>query len=139
MTTSTILMKTKRKRTRIGNSRLRASLAAALSALLVAPPVFAFGRKEKPAQTPEAVIAGTVFRTPGFALAGAEITVVPKQSESGGVKLKKIQVLSSRRGEWAVRVPAVPMEYSIYVKCSGYESQSKIVAIEGEQRRELSF
>jgi hypothetical protein len=112
-----------------------------LLALGIALPVtgVAAPKKDKAAQTPTAVIAGTVFRTPGFALPGAEIAVVPKSAESEGVKLKKLQVVSSARGEWAVRVPAVPMEYSVYVKCSGYQSQQNTVAIAGEQRREVNF
>ena len=67
------------------------------------------------------------------------MTIEPKAGESQGAKLKKIQTVSSGRGEWSVRVPAVPMEYSIYVKCSGYEPQQKTVTVEGEQRKELNF
>jgi hypothetical protein len=128
-------MKMRKKRTRTGSSALPATLAALLLAAL---PASGASRKGKPVQ-PIAVIAGTVFRTPGFALPEAVVTVTPKDNESGSVKLKKLQTVSSGRGEWAVRVPAVPMEYTIYVKCSGYESQQKTVAIEGEQRREVSF
>ena len=138
--TSTNSRRKRKKRTRTGSNRVT-WLAASLLLLLaaVSEPLAAANRKEKPAQTPVAIIAGTVFRTPGFALPGAEIIVAPKSSESGDVKFKKIQVLSSGRGEWAVRVPAVPMEYTIYVKCSGYQSQQSTTAIEGEQRRELNF
>jgi hypothetical protein len=135
MRTSTSWMRRRRKRTRTG-SRLLIAIALAILAVL---PAAGANRREKPAQPAVAVIAGTVFRTPGFALAGAEVTVVPKEGTSGSVKLKKTQVVSSTRGEWAVRVPAVPMEYTVYVKCSGYESQQKTVAIEGEHRREVSF
>jgi hypothetical protein len=133
--TSTNSRRKRRKRTRTGSRALIGVLLAALAAL----PVWGANRKEKPAPLPVAVIAGTVFRTPGLALPAAELTAVPKENESGGVKLKKMQTVSSVRGEWAVRVPAVPAEYTIYVKCTGYESQQKTVAIEGEQRREVNF
>jgi hypothetical protein len=38
-----------------------------------------------------------------------------------------------------VRVPAVPMKYSVDVKAAGFKPDRKTVAIEGEQSRELSF
>jgi hypothetical protein len=126
-------MRKKRKK------RTGSSAAFLLILALLACPAWASSRKEKSPPAPVAIIAGTVFRTPGFALPGAEVTVVPKSAESGGVKFKKLQAVSSRRGEWAVRVPAVPMEYTIYVKCSGYQSQQSTAVIEGEQRRELNF
>jgi hypothetical protein len=128
------MTKTKRKRT--GSSGLGAVLLALAA---IAEPGSAAPARDKAPPPPIAIIAGTVFRSPGFALPGAEVTVVPKSAESGGVKFKKIQTVSSRRGEWAVRVPAVPMEYTIYVKCSGYQSQENIAEIEGQQRRELNF
>lgn len=82
-----------------------------------------------------AVIAGTVFRPPGLALAGAEVEVTP---DAEG-KTKKLKAVADPRGEFAVRVPAVPMKYKVDVKYSGYKPQQQTVAIEGEQRKDLTF
>jgi hypothetical protein len=86
-------------------------------------------------EAPEAVIGGTVFRPPGLALPGAEVVITPQE----GDKPKKLKTVTNTRGEFAVRVPAVPMKYSVDVKASGFKPDEKTVVIEGEQRRDLSF
>jgi hypothetical protein len=113
-----------------------AALALALIAFS-AVPAAAEKKAKKPneaAQT-SSLIAGTVFRPPGFALPGAEVEVT--QDADG--KPKKIKAVSDARGEFAVRVPPVPMKYKVDVKCNGYQAQQKSVAIEGEQRKDLTF
>ena len=127
--------KRKRKtRTTIGSKV--ASLVLALLAMLVAPAA-AEKKSKKPSATSEAfsVIAGTVYRPPGFALAGAEIEITPDIEG----KPKKIKAYSDARGEFALRVPIVPMRYKIDVKSTGYLPQQQSVAIEGEQRKDLTF
>jgi hypothetical protein len=124
---------TKRKRTRTGSSLAWWLLALALLSLPAA------AREKKKQPQPSATVAGTVFREPGFALPGAEVTVTPESDRVEDVKLKKEKVLTNTRGEWAVRVPPVPMKYQVDVKYSGYESQQKSVSIEGEHRREVNF
>jgi len=108
----------------------------ALFVLLVAPAA-AEKKPKKPSGASEAssVIAGTVYRPPGFALPGAAIEITP---ETEG-KSKKMKSVSDARGEFAVRVPAVPMKYKVDVKSNGYVPQQQTVAIEGEQRKDLSF
>jgi hypothetical protein len=91
--------------------------------------------KKKVQETREAVIAGTIFRPPGLALEGAEVTITAQEGE----KPKKLKTVTNFRGEFAVRVPAVPMKYSVDVKAAGFKPDRKTVAIEGEQSRELSF
>jgi len=95
--------------------------------------------KAKAAGQAFAVVAGTVYRDPGFALEGVAVTVTPESNEQGGVKFKKEQAATNHRGEFAVRVPPVPMNYRVDVKLNGYQPQSQAVQIEGEQRKELSF
>jgi hypothetical protein len=95
--------------------------------------------KAKSAQEPYGTVAGTVYRDPGFALEGAEVTVTPETGEREGVKFKKQQTTTNARGEFAVRVPPVPMKYRVDVKLSKYQPQIQTVEIEGEQRKELSF
>ena len=75
------------KATRIG-SRL---LSLAIALLWFAGVIQA--KKDKPEATqPFALIAGTVFRPPGLALAGVTVVISPESTESGNGKLKKIAV-----------------------------------------------
>jgi len=53
--------------------------------------------------------------------------------------VKPIEAVTDSRGEFAIRVPAVPSKWTVDVSSKGYRSQSKSVSIEGEQRLELSF
>ena len=89
---------------------------------------------------PYALVAGTVFREPGFALAGAEVTVTPNPGEGQAqVKIKKMQAISDARGEFAFRVSPAPMRYTVRVTARGYQSAEKSVSIEGEERAEATF
>jgi hypothetical protein len=96
-------------------------------------------QKSRDASAPYALIAGTVFRPPGFALPGAEVIVSPEQPEVNGVKLKKEKAVTDARGEWAIRVPIVPAKWRVDVKIDGYRPEQKSVSIEGEQRLDLSI
>jgi hypothetical protein len=127
-------MKRKRMRTKTG-SRLSSVILVLL--VLLAVPALSAKKPKKASEAPQpfAMIAGTVFRPPGFALPGAVIQIEP-ESES---KSKKIKAVSDSRGEFAVRVPPVPMKYTVTVNSNGYQAQQKTVAIEGEQRKDLSF
>lgn len=130
----TTTTKRKKKRKTIG-SRLAGMVLALL--VMLAAPAAAEKKPKKPSEASEvfSVIAGTVYRPPGFALAGAEIEITP---EIDG-KPKKMKAVSDARGEFALRVPVVPMKYRVDVKGSGYLPQKQTVAIEGEQRKDLSF
>ena len=115
---------------RIGNSVL----------LLVATIALSAPGADKKKVEPYGLVAGTVFRDPGFALRGAEVTVVPNPEQGQTpVKIKKLQGLSDARGEFAFRVPPIPMRYTIHVSAQGYHSEDKSVSIQGEERTEATF
>lgn len=122
---------TKRTKTRTGSSFL--------AALLLLTGAGAGHGKDKKASVPYAIIAGTTFRPPGFALPGAKSRIAPESSSSGRTKLKSAEVQTDARGEFALRVPVVPMKWTVHVQANGYESQAKSVSIDGEQRVDLSF
>ena len=134
------MKKTKTKKTTSGSRR-----SLLLLTLLLAAVSFLSAKDKKKRPEPAdsyAVIAGTIFRSEGFALGGAEVSV----SESPGTgatdnskHLKTLKATTNDRGEFAVRVPAVPAKYRIDVKMRGFEPQAKDVSIEGEQRKELNF
>ena len=123
--------RTKKKARRIGSN-----LAFLLAAL--APPAIHAGEKKAPA--PYALVAGTVFREPGFALPGAEVVVTPNPPEGQErLKVKKLEARCDARGEFAFRVPPVPMRYTVRVSAKGYQSDEKSVSVEGEERVDATF
>jgi hypothetical protein len=127
----------KKKRTRTG-SKVFLTLLVGFAVLAVSAP--AKGKdKGSEAPAPYAVIAGTTFRPPGFALAGARVRISPDTAQSGGTRLKPSEAVTSHRGEFAFRVPAVPAKWLVRVECSGYQTQTRTVSVDAEQRLDLSF
>lgn len=111
-----------------------------LFSIVLLASVALFGADKKPkAAEPYALIAGTVFRPSGHALAGAKVTIEAEPEAGTTSKFRKQEVASSPRGEFAVRVPAAPMRYRVTVKASGNRTESKPVTIEGDERVDLSF
>ena len=131
-------MRTKRrKKTRI-TSRL-ASLAWALAALfsqMSGPAASAAEKKTKAAES-YGLIAVTVFREPGFALPGAELTLT--LAPTGGGAKQKRKATSDARGEYVFRVPVQAQRYSVGVSAKGLVPQEKMVQAEGEQRIDVTF
>lgn len=129
-------MRMRKKRTTTGSS-LRFFLAAGFALLLAAVLLPALSAKDKKKQVPAvyAVISGSVFREDGFSLPGAEVTVLPGSPEGG----KKQKTTSDSRGEFAVRVPAVPVTYTVSVSKPGFAAQEKTVKVEGEGNFDANF
>jgi hypothetical protein len=123
----------RRNPTKIG-SKVEALLAATLAVLSVSGMAAAAKKKKPTAAT--AVVAGTVFREPGFALPGAEITLAPEKAPA---KAKLVKAVSDARGEFAFHVPAEEARYTVSVKAKGFESQEKSAAISGEVRADVFF
>lgn len=132
MLTSTRMKKTRTKKKRIGNS------FRALALLLAVSSCWAGDHKDKPAEV-YAVVAGTVFRVPGFALPGAEVSLEPDKAKPKDLKVKGQRITVNNRGEFAFHVPAVPLRYTVSVKAKGYRSEEKQVAIQGEERVDVYF
>jgi hypothetical protein len=133
-------MRTKRKkrrtRTTTGNS-LRAIGFALLFTLLAASVAMA-QKNSKQAGEPDALIAVSVFREPGFALAGAELQL-SGASNNAAAKIKKLKASTGARGEYVFRVPAVASEYRLSVSAKGLKGQDKSVFIQGEERVDVTF
>jgi hypothetical protein len=137
----TTTKKRKRKRTSGNNVRpVGFLIAIAFLATLLCPAALPSQKeKNKRATAPFALIAGTVYRPPGFALADVSVSITPEISEVNGVKLKKVEAVTNFRGEWATRVPPVPAKWRVDVKTSGYRPEQRSVSVEGEQRFDLSI
>ena len=111
------------------------SLLASLLLLLLPGPGTS-GERPRRGPEPYGLIAGTVFRDPGFAQPGAEVTL---SAASGSSNFKAMKAVSDRRGEFAFRVPPRPGEYRVSVKLKGFEPERKDVTIAGEERVDLTF
>ncbi|MBI3682511.1 MAG: carboxypeptidase-like regulatory domain-containing protein [Acidobacteria bacterium] len=84
-----------------------------------------------------AIISGTVFREPGFALPGVEILLQPDAGPTPSVKVKKMKAVSDSRGEFSFRVPAVPMRYTLSFQAAGHRPEQKSVTVSGEERQDV--
>ncbi len=83
---------------------------------------------------PKAVIAGTVFRDPGFAFPRVEVTLSPLELPSGVKKFKPLRLFSDARGEFAFYVPAGEARYRISAAAAGFSPEEKTVAISAGER-----
>jgi hypothetical protein len=110
-------------------------LAAAVIALLCAS--FAF--PSRAADAPYALIAGTVFREPGFALAGAQVELGAATAPEKGKRTKPRRTITDRRGEFTFRVPAVKADYLLKVKAEGFLGEEKAVAVSADERVDVYF
>ncbi len=122
----------RRKKKRTSGSRL-----IALAVLLLTPSIFADKKKTGDAY---GLIAVSVFKEPGFALPGAEVTLAPHVDPGGApAKGKKLKDFTDARGELVFRVPSTAMRYDVHASSKGYVPQEKTVAIEGEEHLEVTF
>jgi hypothetical protein len=131
MKTQTRKKTTKKKtRTRIGTRPLL------LLALLL---LCFFGASAADKQKSYAVVAGTVFREPGFTLPGAEVVLRMTTPPAGVKHPKPLTVRSDGRGEYAFHVPPGRAEYSVSVKADGFVGEEKPAKIESEERVDIYF
>jgi hypothetical protein len=85
---------------------------------------------------PYAIVAGTVFRDPGFALPDANVVLLLR----GDPKPRKLQqAVSSPHGEFAFRVPPEPAAYIVRASAKGYQSAEKEAVISGEDRVDVTL
>jgi hypothetical protein len=125
-------MRTKKKR----KKRIGISLVLLVAGLFPT----AAAAKKKPALDTYAVVSGTVFQESGYALPDAAVTLVAEPAPGGAaVKAQKMEAVSDTRGEFIFRVPPGPMNYAIVVAAKGYRSLRKPVAVEGQERVEVTF
>ena len=74
------------------------------------------------------VIAGTVFREPGFALPGAVVTLEASDPPAKGKRAKPQKVSSDSHGEFAFRLPASETKFKLTAVAKGFTSQTKDAA-----------
>jgi hypothetical protein len=87
-----------------------------------------------------ALVSGTVFRDPGFALPNATVTLTPNPPLSAPLaKFKKLQAVANSRGEFVFRVPPASMRYTVTAAAKGYHPEEKSIDVEGEARVEVTL
>lgn len=144
MRKTTSMERTRKKTRKPSGARTAVRLARAVAwtflflGLLSVAGIPAAARK-KAKQASFALIAGTVFRDSGFALPGAEVSVKPSPEGAPNPKIRSVETMSDPRGEFAIRVPAAPMRYTVRVKARGFREQSKPVSISGDERVDVFF
>lgn len=118
----------------------RAFLAGLLAAALLVSAPAGLAKKKKRRPERYGVIAGTVFQNSGFLLRGARVTLTPVPPDGSKVKKKDIQeTVTDNRGEFAFRVPAGAMRYTIRVEADGWEPAEKTVEVQWDQRVDTVF
>ena len=108
--------------------------------LILAAIVPLCGAAKKKAPEAYGMVVGTIFRDPGYALPGADVSLTPNPESDGlPVKVKKMQSVSDARGEFVFRVPAATMRYTLKVAARGYAGEEKSVTVHGEERVDVTF
>src|ERR1700688_95663 len=130
------MTRTKKRKRRKKKKRIGISLLLALIAIL--PQAQAGKKKTEPESY--ALVSGTVFRDPGFALPNAIVTLTPAPSQTAStVKIKKLQTVCNSRGEFVFRIPSVSMHYTVRATAKGYRDEEKPIEVEGEARVDVTF
>jgi len=130
------MTRTKTRKRRKKKKRIGISLLLALIAIL--PEAQAAKKKTEPESY--ALISGTVFRDPGFALPNATVTLTPDPSPgSSAAKIKKQETVCNSRGEYVFRLPPLTMHYTVRAAAKGYRDQEKSIDVEGEARVDVTF
>ena len=125
-------MRKKRKKRRIG-----ISLLFLLAAVI---PLGANAGDKKTVAESYALVGGTVFQESSFALPNASITLFSEPQAGGSAaKTKKLQAISDARGEFVFRVQAGNGRYTVRVAAKSYQTQEKSVAVEREERVDVTF
>lgn len=124
---------------RSGNSgrAVRAVLAIFLFAALLP----AAEKKNKTGES-YSVVAGTVFREPGLALPGVEVTLTPAaedNAEKPSRKVKKLSFMTNTRGEFAFRLPSGKSRYTVAAVLKGFKTQKKNVETGPDERVDVTF
>jgi len=90
-------------------------------------------------QEPYALLMGTCFDQKGFSLPGVTLVVRMEPPADNKLKQQKWKMLSSPRGEFAVRLPRPRHSFLVSANKKGFMTLEKTVAFEGEERHDIIF
>jgi hypothetical protein len=120
----------------------RARAVRVFLAILLLSALLPAAEKKNKAPESYSVVAGTVFREPGLALPGVEVTIAPAVENGTGKppkKVKKLSFTTNTRGEFAFRLPSAKSSYIVAAALKGFKSQQKTVETGPEERVDVTF
>jgi hypothetical protein len=103
----------------------------------LSPVLHAAATKEKEIP-PYCLLMGSCFNDKGLSLPGVDILVERKQDPAIKGK-KKWELVSSPRGEFAVRLPAGKRAFIVTAKKKGYKPMQKVVEFTYDERQDIIF
>jgi hypothetical protein len=86
-----------------------------------------------------ALLSGTCFDGRGFRLSGASVQVEVTSEPTVKLKKKKWEVISSPRGEFAIRLPAGQHTFRVAAVKDGFRSVEKTVSFEADERQDIAL
>jgi hypothetical protein len=86
---------------------------------------------------PYSLLAGSSFNQKGFSLSGVTILVEMKVEPARKVKKRKWELVSSPRGEFAVRLPAGKNSFLVTATKKGYKPVEKTVDFTNDERQDI--
>jgi len=93
--------------------------------------------KEKKEVEPYCLLAGSSFNQKGFSLSGVTILVEMRSEATPRVKKRKWELVSSPRGEFAVRLPAGRNSFLVTATKKGYKPVQKTVEFANDERQDI--
>jgi hypothetical protein len=100
--------------------------------------VFHAAEAKKKEIPPYCLLMGSCFNEKGLSLPGVDILVERKQDPAIKGK-KKWELVSSPRGEFAVRLPAGKCAFMVAAKKKGYQPMQKVVEFTYDERQDIIF
>jgi hypothetical protein len=85
------------------------------------------------------LLAGSSFNERGFSLSGVTILVEMRVEAAQKVKRRKWELVSSPRGEFAVRLPAGKNAFLVTATKKGYKAIEKTVEFSYDERQDIVF
>src|SRR6476646_10201677 len=82
-----------------------------------------------------AIVAGTVFRDPGFAQPGASVILALKSAPTNKLQ----QQISSPRGEFSFRVPPGPRTYVVTATLTGFQTAHEDIDIQDQEQNNATL
>jgi hypothetical protein len=94
---------------------------------------------EEKGKKPEAfaLLVGTCFNEKGLSLPGAKVIVELTSEPTVKLKKKKWEMVSSPRGEFAVRLPAGRYVFKVTATKNGFRRSEKTMSFEADERQDI--
>jgi hypothetical protein len=109
---------------------------SALALVLIGACTILVPAEEQKSPDSYAVVAGTVFRDPGYALPDAKVVLLA----GGDPKKKKLQdTVANYRGEFSFRVPPREAKYVVRATMKGFRPDEKEAAISGAEHIDVNL